>query len=84
LPRAATTTEQDKTLLRLFITYSVLAQLGFSEARITQCLLSGLEDNEGWEEASEWMWLHLSEDECLQRGAYAPKEGMSFMRTGRS
>lgn len=75
--RASSTSEQDKTLLRLFITYSVLAQLGFSEARITQCIVSGLREGEGWEEALEWMWLHLSEDECLQRGVYAPKEGRS-------
>lgn len=77
LNRASTANEHDKTLLRLFITYNVLARLGFSEARITQCLLTGLEDGEGWEEALEWMWLHLSEDECLQRGVYAPREGMS-------
>lgn len=67
--------DRDKTLIRLFIAYSVLLHLGFSKERVVQCLLGGLED--GWEDALEWMWLHLSEDECMQRGAYAPKEGES-------
>jgi ATP-dependent RNA helicase DHX29 len=67
--------DRDKTLLRLFIAYAVLLHLGFSKERVVQCLLGGLE--EGWEDALEWMWLHLSEDECMQRGAYAVKEGES-------
>lgn len=84
--------DTDKILLRLFVTFNVLSKLGFSEARVRQCILSGLGDGGNWVDAIDWvscyssqvshvahrqMWLHLSEDECLQRGEFARKEGMS-------
>lgn len=47
--------ESDKTLLRLFVTYQVLINQGFSEERVRQCILEGLEEGEGWVEALEWV-----------------------------
>ncbi|KIR55599.1 DEAH box polypeptide 36 [Cryptococcus gattii Ru294] len=62
--------ESEKGLLRYFIAYHVLQNLGFRQERIEQCLLQGIKEGEGWEEALEWLWLHLSEDECVQQGEY--------------
>jgi hypothetical protein len=85
-----TTIEHEKALLRYFVTWHVLSRLGISEERIRQCLLYGMGENDGWEEALEWvsyaallrsrliwlqMWLHCSEDECYGRGDYAKHEG---------
>ncbi|EAL23696.1 hypothetical protein CNBA3430 [Cryptococcus deneoformans B-3501A] len=67
---STTVSDSDKGLLRYFVAYHVLQNLGFRQERIEQCLLQGIKEGEGWEEALEWMWLHLSEDECLQRGEY--------------
>ncbi|OXB39837.1 DEAH box polypeptide 36, partial [Cryptococcus neoformans] len=67
---STTVSDSEKGLLRYFIAYHVLQNLGFRQERIEQCLLQGIKEGEGWEEALEWMWLHLSEDECLQRGEY--------------
>ncbi|WVN88411.1 uncharacterized protein L203_103620 [Cryptococcus depauperatus CBS 7841] len=66
--------ETEKGLLRFFITYQVLQRLGFGNERIHQCILEGIKEGGGWEEAIEWMWLHVSEDECLQQGEFTKKE----------
>ncbi|RXK37048.1 hypothetical protein M231_05636 [Tremella mesenterica] len=63
--------ESERILLRLFTTYRTLSALGFSDARIGQYLLEGMSEGEGWEEALQWMWLHLSEEECLSLGEYS-------------
>ncbi|ORY32822.1 P-loop containing nucleoside triphosphate hydrolase protein [Naematelia encephala] len=72
VPRA--TVDSDRILLRMFVAYHVLSQLGFTDERIVRCLEHGLGDGQGWEEGLEWMWLHLSEDECLRQGEFARKE----------
>ncbi|WRT66497.1 uncharacterized protein IL334_003456 [Kwoniella shivajii] len=74
-------TETDKSLLRFYIIYHVLRKLGFGEDRIEQCLLEGLGEEGTWEAALEWMWTHLSEDECLQRGEHARKEEPSLVES---
>lgn len=51
----STPAEADKNLLRLFVAFHVLAKLGFSEGRISQCLLEGLEEGGGWDEAIDWV-----------------------------
>ncbi|ODN94181.1 DEAH box polypeptide 36 [Cryptococcus wingfieldii CBS 7118] len=71
---AANAPETEKGLLRFFIAYHVLQRLGFRTARIEQCFLQGLKEGEGWEEALEWLWLHCTEDECLQKGEFAKQE----------
>lgn len=55
LEPASTGAIDDKTLLRLFIVYRVLRSLGFSEARIEECVLKGLGPGDGWEEALDWV-----------------------------
>lgn len=52
--------EEDKVLLRLYITHQVLRQLGFSEQRAEQCIREGLRDGEGWSEAVEWVSSSLA------------------------
>lgn len=57
----------DKTLQRLFVAWHILLHLGFSEERIRACLISGIKEEEGWEEALNWVrpppstriWLRL-------------------------
>lgn len=49
--------ESEKDLLRYFIAYHVLENLGFRQERIEQCLLHGIKEGEGWEEALEWVCL---------------------------
>ncbi|WWD17179.1 hypothetical protein CI109_101617 [Kwoniella shandongensis] len=79
IPSAASPSENEKTLLRLFIAFHVLRKLGFSAERVEQCMLEGLKEGDGWEEALEWMWNNLSEDECLQRGEYAKRDEPSLV-----
>lgn len=55
LEPAPTGLMEDKILLRLFIAYHVLRALVFSEARVGECILSGLKAGEGWEEALDWV-----------------------------
>ncbi|KAI0639258.1 P-loop containing nucleoside triphosphate hydrolase protein [Trametes polyzona] len=52
---------EDKALVRLAITYGVLRRLGFSDARVDQCLraIPGVD----LEEAVEWLHIHCNEDE---------------------
>lgn len=45
----------DKALLRIYVAFQVLAQLGFTEERIDQCILAGLKEGDGWTEAVEWV-----------------------------
>lgn len=56
--KPSTAAESDKNLLRLFVAFHVLAKLGFPEARISQCLLEGLEEGGGWDEAIDWVSHH--------------------------
>ena len=51
----STISDNDKTLLSLFIAFHVLAKLGFSEERISQCLVNI--GGEGWEAGLEWVSL---------------------------
>lgn len=51
----ASSSDTDKALLRLFVTYQVLQRLGFAEARIAECINRGLGEGDGWEEALEWV-----------------------------
>lgn len=81
---STTVSDSEKGLLRYFIAYHVLQNLGFRQERIEQCLLQGIKEGEGWEEALEWMWLHLSEDECLQRGEYERATEPSITETQES
>ncbi|KAK8864514.1 hypothetical protein IAR55_001764 [Kwoniella newhampshirensis] len=81
IPSAASPSDMEKTLLRLFITFHVLQRLEFREERIEQCILEGLKDGDGWEEALEWMWAHLSENECLRQGEYAKREEPKWIET---
>jgi hypothetical protein len=53
--KPSTTAESDKGLLRLYVAFHVLSRLGFSEGRISQCLLEGLEEGGGWDEAIDWV-----------------------------
>ncbi|KAL7421927.1 hypothetical protein Q5752_003699 [Cryptotrichosporon argae] len=69
----ATGADADKALLRYYVAQGVLLHLRFGAERVSECLAS-LGNGDAWEEALEWMWLHCSEDECLQRGEYARKE----------
>lgn len=55
--------DNDKALLRLFITYQVLKRLGFSEARVLECIDQGLGEGDGWEEALDWVGLMVSRRE---------------------
>ncbi|WVQ72381.1 hypothetical protein IAR50_001933 [Cryptococcus sp. DSM 104548] len=71
---ATNPSETEKGLLRFYIAYHVLLKLGFRKERIEQCFLQGLHEGEGWEEALEWLWLHCTEDECLQKGDFAKQE----------
>ncbi|KAI0651707.1 P-loop containing nucleoside triphosphate hydrolase protein [Trametes meyenii] len=52
---------EDKSLVRLAITYGVLRRLGFSEDRVQECLLAitGVD----LDEAIEWLHLHCDEEE---------------------
>lgn len=70
--------DNDKKLVNLFVTYKVLQHLGFGDEGIEQCILEGIHGDNGWAEGEEWvcgerfrlteqLWLHLSEDECRQR-----------------
>lgn len=69
----------------------VLSRLGFSEARIVECLTEAIGIKNGWENALEWvsmspnlvnesadrqMWFHLSEDEWPAPGEHAPPPGV--------
>lgn len=49
--------ESEKGLLQYFVAYHVLQNLGFRQERIEQCLLQGIKEGEGWEEALEWVCL---------------------------
>jgi ATP-dependent RNA helicase DHX29 len=53
--KPATAAEMDKGLLRLFVAFHVLSRLGFSHGRISQCLLEGLVEGGGWDEAIDWV-----------------------------
>ncbi|WVR06931.1 hypothetical protein IAU60_003967 [Kwoniella sp. DSM 27419] len=66
--------DNDKTMLKLFVTYHVLQRLGFSEQRIEECILNAVGEGDSWEDALEWLWTRLSEDECTQRGEYAKRD----------
>lgn len=44
--------DEEKALTRAFVTYHVLAKLGFTDERIVECLK--ITDG-GWEEALEWV-----------------------------
>ncbi|TRM65724.1 P-loop containing nucleoside triphosphate hydrolase protein [Schizophyllum amplum] len=59
----------DKSVTKLGITYGVLRRLGFSEARVDECLrnMNGLDI----EEAYDWLYLHCDEAE-LQFNKEAP------------
>nr|XP_019011047.1 DEAH box polypeptide 36 [Kwoniella pini CBS 10737]OCF49828.1 DEAH box polypeptide 36 [Kwoniella pini CBS 10737] len=81
IPSSASGNDTEKSLLRFYITYHVLKKLGFRDERIEQCLIEGLGETDTWEEAMEWMWTHLTEDECLQRGEYAKQEEPSLMQS---
>lgn len=59
LEPSSSVVEEDKTLLRLFITRQVLLRIGFTEARVTQCILEGLEEGDGWSEGVEWVCVEL-------------------------
>ncbi|KAF7966231.1 hypothetical protein HWV62_39469 [Athelia sp. TMB] len=52
---------EDKATARLAITYGVLRRLGFSEARVEECLgaISGVDVDE----AFDWLFTHCAEDE---------------------
>ncbi|PIL32118.1 hypothetical protein GSI_06824 [Ganoderma sinense ZZ0214-1] len=52
---------EEKAIVRLAITYGVLRRLGFSEARVEECLhaISGVD----MDEAFEWLHLHCEEEE---------------------
>lgn len=66
--------EMDKKYSRIFVAYHVLAQLGFTEERITQCISEGLKEGDGWEEALDWVSRsvhHLLISRC----------GFTWMRT---
>lgn len=52
---ATATQDEDKILLRTFVSYNVLVRLGFAEARINQCLSGGLKAGGNWEDALEWV-----------------------------
>jgi hypothetical protein len=52
---SSSASEGDKLLLRVFIAYHVLQKMGFSEARISQCLLEGFGETDTWEEALDWV-----------------------------
>lgn len=54
---STTVSDSDKGLLRYFVAYHVLQNLGFRQERIEQCLLQGIKEGEGWEEALEWVCL---------------------------
>ncbi|KAI0824200.1 P-loop containing nucleoside triphosphate hydrolase protein [Trametes gibbosa] len=60
---------EDKALVRLAITYGSLRRLGFSEARVDQCLraIPGVE----LDEAVEWLHLHCEEGELRDRQEWA-------------
>ena len=49
---------EDKAIVRLAITYGVLRRLGFSEARVEECLraISGVD----MDEAFEWVCQHTA------------------------
>ncbi|OCF60762.1 DEAH box polypeptide 36 [Kwoniella mangroviensis CBS 10435] len=80
IPQSVLGTDTEKSLLRFYIIYHILKKLGFRDERIEQCLLEGLNENDSWEEALEWMWTHLTEDECSQKGEYAVKEEPSLVQ----
>jgi len=44
--------DEEKALTRAFVTYHVLAKLGFTDERIVECLKT---TDGGWEEALEWV-----------------------------
>ncbi|KAK4689978.1 ATP-dependent RNA helicase DHX29, partial [Tremellales sp. Uapishka_1] len=52
---SSTVVDEDRSLLRLYVAYHVLQKLGFSLARVEQCLLQGLGNGQGWEEGLEWV-----------------------------
>lgn len=56
---AASSSDSDKVLLRTYVTFEVLSRLGFSDHRIEQCILQGLDDGEGWVEGEEWVSRQL-------------------------
>ncbi|CAK9781148.1 P-loop containing nucleoside triphosphate hydrolase protein [Cutaneotrichosporon oleaginosum] len=74
LSPSANTSDGDKILLRTYVASEVLSWMGFSERRIEECILRGLGDGQGWAEAEEWMWLHLSDDECHGVGEFTKAE----------
>lgn len=55
LVKGAGSGDDDKALLRLFITFQVLKRLGFAEARILECIDRGIGEGDGWEEALDWV-----------------------------
>ncbi|RSH86900.1 uncharacterized protein EHS24_005178 [Apiotrichum porosum] len=65
LEPSSSVVEEDKTLLRLFITRQVLLRIGFTEARVTQCILEGLEEGDGWSEGVEWVGEFANKSEEL-------------------
>ncbi|GLB36275.1 putative P-loop containing nucleoside triphosphate hydrolase protein [Lyophyllum shimeji] len=58
---------EDRAIARLGITYGVLRRLGFSESRVEECLraIQGID----LEEAYEWLYLHCTEEELLDKRA---------------
>ncbi|RDX56021.1 P-loop containing nucleoside triphosphate hydrolase protein [Lentinus brumalis] len=67
---------EEKVLLRLAITYGVLRRLGFTEARVEECLRSirGVD----MDEAFDWLHLHCSEEELgVQQVSVEPRTPMT-------
>lgn len=59
MPRTINSAD-DKVLLRYFVAWHVLEHLGFRPNRILQCLTGGIGEEEGWEEAVNWVSRSLS------------------------
>ncbi|KIY45455.1 pre-mRNA-splicing factor ATP-dependent RNA helicase prp22 [Fistulina hepatica ATCC 64428] len=63
---------EDKALAKLGITYGVVRRLGFSDARVLECMSSISEvDLDG---AFGWLYLHCSEDELVFNKAKCSEE----------
>lgn len=88
LEECSSAADEDKTLLRLFVVYNVLRGIGFTDARVEECILTGLRAGQGWEEALDWvscviydlscslpqMWLHITDEEAKQIQLKRPEE----------
>jgi hypothetical protein len=49
----------------VFIAYHVLQKMGFSEARVSQCLLEGFGETDTWEEALDWVSGRTDRDRIM-------------------